>query len=92
MKSHHLNCSAALMCSAVFTVLGQELQGLLLPTMSNFAALAFGEESRSDPSQADGAGGWGRGSLEASDRKKSPLGQYMNGLSKGTLCIVNEQR
>lgn len=57
MKSHHINYSAALTCPAVFTVLGQELQRLLLPTMSNFAALAFGEGSRSDLSQADGAGG-----------------------------------
>lgn len=58
------------MCPAVFTVLGQKLQRMLLPTMSNFAALAFGGESRSDLSQADGAGGW-RSSLEASDRKIS---------------------
>lgn len=41
LKSHHINYSATLMCPAVFTVLGQEL---LLPTMSNFAALAFGGE------------------------------------------------
>lgn len=59
LKSHHINYSAALMCPAVFTVLGQELQRLLLPTRSNFAALDFGGESRSDLSQADGAGGWG---------------------------------
>lgn len=80
LKSHSINYSAALTCPAVFTVLGQELQRLLLQTMSNFAALAFGGESRSGLSQADGVGGQGS-SLEASERKKSPLGQYLNGPS-----------
>lgn len=59
LKSYHMNYSAALMCPAVFTVLGQKLQRLLFSTMNNFAALAFVGESRLDLSQADGAGGPG---------------------------------